>query len=490
MTFRKDSKALALSVWAALPIAAFIGLSGPATARTTIDWPTFAGSAQRTGYNAAETILSTSTVPQLKLHWRVEAGSVFAHNMFQPSLIRQVETPTGTFDLLVMTLSGGAVRALDAVSGNVVWSTAIAPTQITCSDGTSAAVGIGEPATIDVDHALVYVVDAGGLLHALALASGIEISGYPVEVIDAPNLAAGTYVHYASPTHVGSNLYIATAAFCELRDMPYHGQVIQFATATGTVVNRYYPLGNGSVLGGGFWGTGGVAADPDGSYLWGATANSLPPPQNVGNAEKVVQLDTNLNQIAVDGPVLNPSGDLDFGSTPLLFQPTGCPPMLAAMNKTGLLLIYNRNSLNSGATQTLSISKGGGSGKFIGMAAFDPVTNAIYVGNPVDSADGTYLHGLIALQANAACQLTLLWQQMFGDEGMPNPSVPAMIANGVVYYSEGFSSQLAAFDAATGAPLWNSGTLKGVTMGPPLVVNGQVFVQAGKWVYSYGLGRK
>ncbi|MEJ0049151.1 MAG: hypothetical protein WDN04_25840 [Rhodospirillales bacterium] len=374
-------------------------------AQATIDWPTFGGSAQRSGYNASETILSPSTVPHLRLHWRAKAGPVYGHNIFEPSLLRQVKTPSGTFDLLLMTLSGGAVTALDAATGKTVWSTGIIPTRITCPDGTSSVIGIGEPATVDVDHGRVFVVDAGGMLHALALATGIEMAGYPIEVIDTGNLAAATWVHFASPTLLGSNLYIATAAHCESRQAPYHGQVIQFSTVTGTVLHRFYPMGNGAVLGGSFWGSGGIAAEPDGSHLWGATGNSLPPPQNTGNAEKVVQLDANLNLVAADGPVLNPRGDLDFGSTPLLFQPTGCPPMLAALNKAGLLVVYNRGSLGSGATQTLSISDGGGSGRLIGMAAFDPVTNAVYVGNPQDSADGVYRHGLLALQADASCQL-------------------------------------------------------------------------------------
>ena len=252
------------------------------------------------------------------------------------------------------------------------------------------------------------------------------------------------------------------------------------------MVNRYYPLGDGAVFGGGVWGTGGVALDPGGSALWIGTANSLPPPQNTGNAEKIMQIDLNLNPLAVNGPVLKPSGDLDFGSTPLLFQPAGCPQMLAAMNKSGLIVVYNSGNLAAGATQTLNVSDGSGSGKLIGMPSFDPVSNTVYVGDPKDSSDGTYLHGLLALQANASCQLALGWQQTVGTNDNQSPSVTPVIANGVVYYSEGNADVLAAFNAATGAPLWSSGEI-GTTDAPSIVVNGQVFIGAGKYMYAYGL---
>jgi outer membrane protein assembly factor BamB len=459
-----------------------IGLCGPAIAQTTIDWPTFGGSAQRSNYNASETTLSVASVPGMTLHWKAKIGVAYK---YQPTLVRSVTTPKGTLDLVVMTLDDGSVTALNAATGKTVWSTSLGQTEIPCP-GSTALEGIGEPATLDVANGRAFVVDAAGMLHALSLSTGAEMAGYPVEVIDAPNLAAGTWVHFASPTLVGNNLYLGTSAYCETKAVPYHGQVIQFSTSSISVVNRFYPLGNGAVLGGGVWGTGGVAVEPDGSSLWIGTANSLPPPENTGNAEKVMQISPSLSQLAVNGPVLKKGSDLDFGSTPLLFQPAGCPPMLAAMNKSGALLVYNRTNLAAGPTQTLNISAGSGSGKLIGMASFDPVTNAVYVDNPADSTDGTYLHGLLALQANGACSLSLLWQQTVGANDNKSPSVTPTIANGVVYLSEGITSELAAFDAATGTPLWNSGDI-GTAKAAPMVVNGQVFVGAGKFVYAFGL---
>lgn len=481
-------KMIAASAGAVTVLAA---LSGPAMAQAEINWPTFGGNLQRTSYNASETTLSNTTVQRMKRRWKAKLTSAAR---YQPDLATQVATPSGTVDLLVVTLFGGDVVALNAATGKTVWSTSLGETQMPCPVPAGAKpptkvadmVGIGEPATLDIPNGRVYVVDAGGMLHALSLATGTEMAGYPVEVIDAPNLATGTYVHYFSPTLVGTNLYLGTAAFCESKKVSYHGQVIQFSTTSATVVNRYYPMGDGKVLGGGLWGTGGLAVDPDDSSLWGGTANTLPPPQNTGNAEKVIQLDANLDLLAANGPTLLATGDLDFGSTPLLFQPTGCPPMLAAINKSGVMVVYNRTNLSGGPTQILNLSDGSGSGKLIGMASFDPVTNAVYVDNPKDSANGTYLHGLLALQANTSCQLSLLWQQTVGQNGNSSPSVTPTIANGVVYLAESKSNIMSAFDAATGTMLWTSGDI-GDAKAAPVVANGQVFVGAGDDVYAFGL---
>jgi outer membrane protein assembly factor BamB len=469
--------------------AVLLGLCGPiAAASPTINWPTFGLNNHRNNYNPSETALSASTVTGLKELWHADVGS---DTRFQPSLVNHVVTDAGTVNLLLVTLPKGTVAALNAATGAKVWSVSFPPTTLTCA-GYSGIAGIGEPATIDVRKGRVFVVDGGGHLHALSVATGAEMSGYPVEVIDAANLAAGTWVHYASPTLVGKTLYLTTAAFqrCETAASPYHGQIIGFDTKSLSVTTRYYPTGSGgesTMLGGGFWGTGGVALDPGGAYLWGATANTLPPPQNSGNAEKIVQLDLNLHPIAINGPTLAAGGDYDFGSTPLLFTPAGCPEMLAAMNKTGIIAIYNATSLTAGPTQIVNITAGGGSGRLIGMPSWDPVTNALYVGNPLDSAGGPYLHGLVALQANKACQFSLLWQQTVGSNGSTSPSVTPVIANGVVYFGEGKNRQLAAFNAATGAPLWSSAALGKTVDAPPIIANGVIYVGVAQDIYAFGL---
>src|SRR5690349_15005016 len=81
------------------------------------------------------------------------------------------------------------------------------------------------------------------------------------------------------------------------------------------------------------------------------------------------------------------AGDPCNKVTPMLYQPPGCPPQLAVMNKNGALYIYNRDAIGSGPMQVLQISvfnSSGVEGLFVGDPVYDPVLNLIYTGNSQD----------------------------------------------------------------------------------------------------------
>jgi outer membrane protein assembly factor BamB len=137
-------------------------------------------------------------------------------------------------------------------------------------------------------------------------------------------------------------------------------------------------------------------------------------------------------------------------------------------------VLYRRGHLNAGYEQRLQIANVG-DGQFNGIPAFSPVTNLVYIGNSSDSNAGTYNHGMVALKTGSDCTLSLAWQQTVG----PNyVSVsPPTVAGGVVFYGDGIGNTERAFDAATGTPLWTSGsTITGPLFAAPTVVNGQLLV--------------
>jgi outer membrane protein assembly factor BamB len=65
---------------------------------------------------------------------------------------------------------------------------------------------------------------------------------------------------------------------------------------------------------------------------------------------------------------------------------------------------------------------------------------------------------------------------------------PASVASGVVYWGNGFEGEVFAFDATSGAALWNSGsTINGAVFGQPLI-DKHLFVSS--WdhkLYCFGL---
>jgi outer membrane protein assembly factor BamB len=466
-----------------VPVAWF----GPAAA---VNWPTFGGSAERLGYNSAETVLTPSAVSNLKLHW---SRNLAGKTETQPLLIEQVATAkNGTHDEVFQTTVGGTVAALNASTGHIDWSVQLPSYTPPCTSASTPGVH-GTP-TIDPTAGLMYVVDSAGALHALNIGSGAEASGYPVQVVDLTNRMNGSFNH-SSPTLVGTTLYITTSdvATCEGTRAPFHGAVIAFSTETKTVLQTFFPV-QAATGGGGIWGPGGAMADSVTGNLFVGTGNALARPSYAPNAEAAVELDPNLNLVASQTPgppILTNAGDLDFGSTPTPIDAANCPPLMSLMNKTGYLFLYQRENIAAGPTQVWDISTGTGSSSFIGMAAYDPTTQMLFIDNPESSSNGSITHGAVALQiASPACTLTVAWQTPFGTGTMAGTTraTEPVVADGVVWFATGAGNSVLAFNEANGSLLWNSSTqMKSPTTVPVTVANGQMFVQSGEKLYAWGL---
>jgi hypothetical protein len=163
--------------------------------------------------------------------------------------------------------------------------------------------------------------------------------------------------------------------------------------------------------------------------------------------------------------------DSDFGATPLLFQPVGCPPLLAAVNKSGAFLLYNRTNIAAGPIQEITMA--GTGSEFRGVPSYDPVTNYVYVGLP--DSQGIYLPGIGAFSITAACTLnpTPAWNGTFG--ASKDQRSPITIANGVVYVGAYNENTVYAFDAASGVRLW-SASLSNSGQIAPVILNGHLYV--------------
>ena len=276
--------------------------------------------------------------------------------------------------------------------------------------------------------------------------------------------------------------YAETASYCDLT--PYHGKIVALKIATHTVMGTFFPAGP-RTNGGGIWGPGGISIDPATGDVFTATGNALTNPESFRYSENVVELSSVLQVLGSNYPGLT-GLDVDFGATPILYQPPGCSPMVAAKNKSGVLVTYERGNVSAGPAQRLQIANVS-DWQFNGIPAWSDTTHLLYISNSSDSNSTGTKHGMVALSVGANCNLRLAWQTTVG----PNfASVsPPTVAGGVVYYGDGPGSQLLAFDAVTGTQLWSSQSIiAGAIYGAPMVVNGQVFV--GAWdgkLYAFGL---
>ncbi len=446
----------------------------------TVDWLTYGYDVQRTSYNPTETKLGVNNVSQLHKLWEFDLGG--ATNS-QPVYARNVMyTVNGTPTNIVYTGSeNGYFYALNADSGKKIWSRYLGAIQTgkdtskLCLDMPKGIEGVTTTAHIDRATNRVYVAGGDDKVYALNLSNGNIVQGWPVKIADPSQL----HVYGAINVYNGK-LYAVVASHCDFT--PYHGKAVEIDIATAKVTNNFYPT-NDPVMsssrdGGGIWGIGGAAIDPSNGDVYVAVGNAIGNPETYGYADRVVRLDSNLNVKSSHLPsVLPKDGDLDFGATPLLFKASSCPKsLLVAENKSGYLFLYDRNNINSGPLQSVQMAQSSSEGQFIGIPAFSPVNNMVYVSNP--SSNGNYRQGMVALRLIGNCTLQLAWQQPAGNL-KPAAFSPPTVANGVVYNANGLGSQVFAFDANTGYKLWTSSQLPGAVFATPTVVNGQLYI--GSW---------
>ncbi|CAE6850085.1 Outer membrane protein assembly factor BamB [Paraburkholderia nemoris] len=451
---------------------------------TATDWPTFGMNAQRTGNNPVETVLATSNVASLRTHWTTDLGGPM---LTQPTLAAGVSINGVLTDVVYAATLQGDMFALNASTGATIWKQHVVPVHTTCSDFAASGGNIGfiGTPTIDRSRNQMYIVSGDGFLHAYNLATGADLPALHVMIPDPANVAPKTYV-YGSPTlsvstQFGTSLYLTTASTCDTT--PYHGQVVRVSIPDGAILQRWYPDGASGPNGGGIWGPGGVSVVRGGSAVYALTGNAFANPQNAAFAEHVVALTSSLAVTASNSPMAPTTQDADFGATAPLFQPRGCPPMLAAFQKTGNLFIYDQATIQSGPTQTLNISQPRDSGTNIGLPAYDPVLKQLYMAAPSHSPTGFDNHGLLALGISSTCSVSLAWQQPVGKDSISdNPAISPVVANGVVYYADGIADQVFAVDAKSGQILWSTDSLPvaerpaGPILTSPTVVNGQLFV--------------
>ena len=174
--------------------------------------------------------------------------------------------------------------------------------------------------------------------------------------------------------------------------------------------------------------------------------------------------------------------DVDFGATPVVFTPQGCPTLVAAGNKDGNVYLFRATDLEASrpplqALQLNSTNDWLGNGGVGGVPAYWRAGRMLFVTDAGPGMPGIAA-GVVALTVQPDCTLQVAWSQPLGANSQPN-STPT-VANGVVYVGEGNGGRVHAYDALTGTPLWDSGAnASGSTYAAPLVAAGKVF--AGSW---------
>ena len=475
--------------------------NSPATIIVTLnvvmatDWLMVDHDPARTGYAPDETALSVSTVPNLQLNWStVVDGSVTS----QPLYAHAVQVNGATHDIVMVGTAANSLYAIDATNGTVLWKRNFGPTtpnNWAIPDG----FGIEAPPVIDRVLGRAYTVATNGTFHSLSLNDGTD--AYTALTLIA-NPATNSV--WGGLNKIGNSVYVATGSnggdVAPWRGQVYKVDVTAAPALTGNfVVVPSIPAPNG---GGGIWGYGGVSADQVTGNVYAASAYD----SNVlGNGNEtttpysnsMTALNSNLSLLGYfQGPAPStiPCGgapcDLDFASTPTVFQPAGCPTMVAAGSKNGNLYLFRTTDL-AGSGQPLQIlnlnapDDSLGSGGVGGVPAWDAPDNMLFITDAGPGITGVSA-GIVGLKITAACTLQVVWSKPLSGSDFPN-STPT-VANGVVYVGEGNTGKLHAFNTLTGVELWKSGTGYGAasTFAAPTIAGGHLYT--GSWTSYTGGG--
>lgn len=454
---------------------AFLALAAVAPAPgAAAEWRTFGYDAQRTGYNPSERKIDLATAPNLRIDW---ISTVDGQVVAQPTVGRFVHRGVSREAVYIAT-ANGELYALRASDGSRLWQRSLGSTQNECANSLEGQFGITGTPYLDSAHRRLFVVTADGMLHAIDMATGSTKDGWPIPLTDDP---ANEHSWSAVNLNFG-RLYATLGGYCDERT-PHHGKVLAVSPGRRQVVDEWRVTGPDGPSGGSINGFGGVSIDPDDDDLHVATDSALGDPPDSPFAERVVRLRPTFRVKASDHPVDPVSGDgAGFSTTPVPFEFPGCPPQLVVMQRSGALLLYDRDRIAEGPVQRIQMSNPE-MRLFTGVPAVSRATRTIYVGNPADSPDGRYRHGLVALEVGEDCRAQLAWRRPSGENGAPVSS--PIVAGEIAYHA--VAGEIRAYSARTGTPRWRSGNvIQGAIATAPTVVGGRLYAAAlDQFVYAF-----
>jgi outer membrane protein assembly factor BamB len=430
------------------------------------DWPRFGGDEQLTNDvpSARAADYQPDQARALRVRWTSHLdGPVIA----SPLYAEGVSVGGRPDNVVYAATQAGSVYAVDAVDGTVLWQRQLGTATSTCDEaeaGVTASYGIASTGVIDRSSNLLYVIGATGLLYALDLGTGQTAAGWPLQIVED---TSGEFV-WGGLTLSGNRLYVPVASYCDepgLDGLYASGRLVAVDVGSVSIVATFDVVAGNHDLGS-IWGFGGSSVDPLTGHLWTATGNSsvYDPDcgcirQDADYAESVVELDPDLNVVASDRPDSLPGAveDADFGSTPLLFQPPGCPPMAAAYAKNGQLYVWRRDGLSGGPIWSFYAGPSGLEDAFVGEPSYSQELDMLVVSDAraYDEEGGiTHLDAVSGFAIGPGCSLPSAPTWITPDVGR-GPKAPALIVGKLAFVVGGLVPGIFAVDPSTGTADWS-----------------------------------
>ncbi len=392
----------------------------------TGDWTTYMADNGRSGFNAAETIITPAMAPELKLKWTHQAGG---------AVVSQPVVANG----LIYWGSWDGYEYATTLDNKTVWATYLGmeianPICIPPRLGVSSTATI---ASVDIDgtNTLVdFLGGADGYFYALNALTGAII--WKTLLGPPPG-----YYNWSSPALYHGSIYVGAGS---LGDCPLvQGKVYQLDAATGNVQHVFKGAADGCI-GGGTWTSPTIdeaagivyvaTGTKDGCYIYEKYAMSL--------------LELRAADLSViqywQVPKRERVKDGDFGATPTLFTTSTGVPMVGMDNKNGIYYAFKRGDLSHPVWQTRLATSAG----TISSSAWDG--HRLYVGARRFKTNGVNcLESVIALDPGTG---NIIWRHCFQRRALIGAivAVPGLVVLGQAGY-------VLVLDATSGQTLFSYG---------------------------------
>lgn len=417
--------------------------------------------------------------------------------------------PPGGTPLLLAVTENNIVYALDARSGDTIWTRKLGPpverTSLPCGDivlwGATGTPAI-DPATgtFYVDAPLAEKDGPRHFAFALDLKDGSLKPGWPVDVTQAlddqaPQFDSRIQNQRGALLVAHGTLYLPFSG--QFGDCgPYHGWVVGISLADPRKVAGWATRAKG----GGIWAQGGVVSD--GTALYVATGNTKGASE-WADGEAIIRLPFDLRGpkdakdffAPADWSYLDET-DTDLGSTaPLLIDVPadhGMQHLVLALGKDGKAYLVDRGQLGGigGALSVARVSAGG----IYAAAATYSIGNAAYVaftGQGLDCPNGDSGRGLtvVSIRAGIPPLLTTAWCASGSGPAAPIVTTTDGTSNPIVWnLSVEGVGRLSAFDGETGKVLFSGppGGLDGLRRFQTLIATkDRLYVGADGTIYAF-----
>ena len=463
--------------------------------KNNYNWLQFNFNPQHSGNDVKETKLNLNNVGKIHIIFKVSLPSVADG---APVYLSSVKSNSGLINMLFVTTRDGAIIALNASNGKVIWTHKYGTGNYHINNGDEPTYTTSSPA-IDPDLKFVYSYGLDGYVHKYRVTDGMEIrkDGWPELCTLKPfNEKGSSALAFATAKEGSSYLYVANGGYLGDRgDYQGHLTTINLKNGKQNVFNAdcsnrtvHFVEKPGtpdcSEVQSAIWARVGVVYDKTTNRIYFATGNGSFDPEKYDWGDAVLALKPNgtgMNGGPLDS--YTPANydeldnrDLDLGSTaPAIIQTQDdCSIKNLALQsgKDRLLRLINLSNLSGHGKPGYT---GGEIGKIITVPSDEMVFTApaVWV-NPKDKSSwifiGTY-NGLSAFRLQVdktgTPGLKLEWKQ---SEGSSSP----IIANGILFCA--VSGSIRALNPLSGKLVWQNKSIGKIHWESPIVDNGILYI--------------